>query len=73
MNLSCFFFGHAWERIHTDRDGISFIEECQRCKRGRYLKFLGYASFTGEFTTDELEAWKKECGAARAAKSEGRE
>jgi hypothetical protein len=59
MKLRCFFFGHEWQRLHTDRDGISFIEECERCKYGRYLKFLGYASFTGNFTAKELEEWKK--------------
>lgn len=63
--LACFFGLHKWKNVSKGRDGISFLDECDHCGRGRYLHFLGHASYTGTLNREEMEAWRRDALTAK--------
>ncbi len=50
---------HQWRRVSTQPNGIGFLEECEKCGRGRFLSFEGHASFTGSLSRKEMREWRE--------------
>jgi hypothetical protein len=48
---------HKWKRVSTQPNGVGFLDECERCGRGRFLNFAGHASSTGSLAVEQMKEW----------------
>lgn len=51
---------HDWQRIFTQANGVGFLDQCSRCKCGRYLNFAGHASETGTISAARMLEFQRQ-------------
>ena len=64
--IACLLGRHEWKEVSRQVNGIGFLDECQKCGRGRGMNWLGMLSHPVNMTRKQMKEWRAEAESEQA-------